>query len=319
MLIGADKIFFSVSSPGLLALQGGKSVLKKPLFLLLVFLFMAASLLPLEVVAADVPTVVIPSCDTGDQFDRDFADDFADDFAEEGCFDEILISDPIEGFNRKVFWVNDKLYFYLFKPTARGYRLILPRPARTSLANAASNLATPVRAINALLQLKFRDVGIELYRFIVNTTVGLGGLFDPAGAATGLEKVDEDFGQTLGYYGVGHGFYLVLPVLGPSSFRDATGRVADSFADPLKYTDLPDVEYYGIKAWIAVNRLSLDPDTYEGIVRDSLDPYLFVRAAYSQRRAAQVGKVDYDILSVIGSFNDDEDADDADSLDLLGL
>ena len=158
-----------------------------------------------------------------------------------------------------------------------------------------------------LLQFRFRDVATELYRLLVNSTVGLAGLFDPAASLAGVKKLDhEDFGQTLGYYGAGHGFYLVLPVIGPSSLRDGAGSLVDTFVDPLNYIDLTTLEYAGVKTFRAINSLSLDRDTYEGIVRDSLDPYLFVRAAYAQRRAAQVGKVDYDILSLDGTFLDDE-------------
>jgi len=278
------------------------------LLLLMVFSLFCGVVQVAETSAAGVTTQVIPAYQQDDQFDEDFADDFDNGFADEEMVDEVLINDPLETMNRGVFWFNDKLYFYLIKPVAKGYRLVLPSPVRVAVKNAFSNAATPVRAANALLQLKFRDLSTELYRLIVNSTVGLGGLFDPAGSLAGVEKVDEeDFGQTLGYYGSGHGFYLVLPVLGPSSLRDATGTVVDSFADPLKYTEMATLEYYGVKSFKVINSLSLDRDTYEGIVRDSLDPYLFLRAAYAQRRTAQVGKVDYDILSIDGVFWEDED------------
>jgi len=280
----------------------------KYLFLTLVaFFFATAQLYAVEIAAQDVPTQVIPASQQDDQFDEDFADDFDAEFSDTGNVDEILIDDPLETVNRGVFWVNDKLYFYLIKPVAKGYRLTLPYQARVSVGNAFYNVATPARAANDLLQLKFHDVATELYRLIVNSTIGLGGLFDPAGSLAGVKKVDnEDFGQTLGYYGAGHGFYLVLPVLGPSSIRDAIGGVVDTFADPIRYADLETLEYVGVKSFSVVNRLSLDRDTYEGIVRDSLDPYLFLRAAYVQRRAAHVGRIDYDILSSDGTFWDDE-------------
>ena len=276
------------------------------LLLLLVCSFFVAPLQAADLAMVDVPTQVIPEHQRNDLFDDDFADDFHD-FDDEGSVDEILIDDPLERFNRGVFWVNDKLYFYLIKPVAKGYRLILPRQARVSVRNVFSNVATPVRATNDLLQFKFYDLATELYRLIVNSTVGLGGLFDPASSLAGVaETDDEDFGQTLGYYGAGHGFYLVLPVVGPSSLRDAVGGVADSFADPLRYAELTTLEYFGVKSFKVVNSLSLDRDTYEGIVRDSLDPYLFVRAAYAQRRVAQIGKIEYDILSLNGDFLEDE-------------
>ncbi len=231
----------------------------------------------------------------GDLFDADFG-------AENGAA-KILIADPFEPLNRGTFWVNDKLYFYLFKPVAKGYRYVAPQPARVSVGNFFSNLTTPVRAVNSLLQLKFYDVGTELYRFIVNSTVGLGGLLDPAAVLVGLKKKDEDFGQTLGYYGAGHGFYLVLPVIGPSSLRDTGGMLVDGFFDPLRPLGLKSHEYLSIRGFDMTNRLSLDRDTYEGIIRDSIDPYLFIRAAYAQRRLAQIRKRPYNEDSNIVNKN----------------
>jgi phospholipid-binding lipoprotein MlaA len=219
---------------------------------------------------------------------------------------EKLINDPFEPINRGVFWINDKLYFYLLKPVARGYRQVVPRPARVSVGNFFTNLAAPIRASNALLQMKFRDFGTEVYRFVINTTFGLGGLFDPAKSVAGVEPAHEDFGQTLGYYGTGHGFYLVLPVVGPSSLRDATGSFVDSFADPLRYADLETPEFVAIRLFAATNRLSLDRDTYEGIVRDAIDPYLFIRGAYAQRRLAQVGQNTYNVYLFEGPLFDSD-------------
>jgi len=268
---------------------------------LLVFSMTAGIASAVKTAAGKVPL-------SNDQFDRDFADDFGAECIDNCLLDEVLIADPLEAMNRGIFWVNDKLYFYLIKPVTRGYRLVLPRQARTSIGNAFENASTPVRAANDLLQLKFHSLSTELYRLIVNSTLGLGGLFDPAASLAGLEKVaDEDFGQTLGYYGAGQGFYLVLPVVGPSSLRDAAGGLVDTFADPLRYTELTYLEYFGIKSTKVVNSLSFDRDTYESIVRDSLDPYLFIRTAYAQRRVAQIGKIDYDILSFDDDFRDGEE------------
>ncbi|HKJ05157.1 MAG TPA: VacJ family lipoprotein [Geopsychrobacteraceae bacterium] len=252
---------------------------------LLASLFISWSL---PVVAAEV--MVEKSSVETDDFDAAFDDDFNDFDDPPGGKARPLISDPLEGWNRGVFWVNDKFYFYLVKPVARGYRVV-PRPVRRSIDNFFSNLATPVRAVNALLQFKIKDTGTELGRLLVNTTVGLAGLFDPAKSQLGWEKKQEDFGQTLGYYGVGSGWYLVLPIFGPSSARDGLGIIGDYFViDPLNYVDLKRWEYFGIKSFDYVNSLSLDPDSYEGIKRDSLDPYLFIRAAYAQHRLAKINK-----------------------------
>ncbi|MBD1401671.1 VacJ family lipoprotein [Pelovirga terrestris] len=206
-----------------------------------------------------------------------------------------LIADPFEPINRGVFWVNDKLYFYLFKPLARGYGAIVPRPARVSVSNFFSNVATPVRVANALLQLNLTNVGTETYRFIVNSTIGVAGLFDPATSVAEVRRAPADFGQTLGKYGFGHGFYLVLPIVGPSSLRDGTGTFVDSYVGPVRYAGLATEDLLLVRVFESTNRLSLDRDTYEGIKRDALDPYLFIRSAYAQRRLAQIGEPVYNL------------------------
>lgn len=199
------------------------------------------------------------------------------------------VADPIEPVNRGMFWVNDKLYFYLFKPVAKGWRVVVPEPARVCVGNFFINLGSPVRFSNNVLQFRLKDASDELARFVFNTTFGIGGLFDIAKSEGGVKLKQEDFGQTLGHYGAGHGFYLVLPVLGPSSARDAVGRVGDYFLDPVNYLASGN-EYIVAKVVDRENDLSLDKDTYEGIKHDSLDPYLTIRNAYAQRRQAQVDK-----------------------------
>ncbi|OHB25009.1 MAG: hypothetical protein A2X84_12695 [Desulfuromonadaceae bacterium GWC2_58_13] len=195
------------------------------------------------------------------------------------------IADPLEPVNRGFFWFNDKLYVYLLKPVARGLRVI-PEPARVSVSNFFSNLGTPVRVANNLFQLKIANTGSELARLLLNSTFGLAGLFDPA-SSWGLEKKEEDLGQTFGHYGAGTGFYLVLPVFGPSSLRDGIGRIGDYFIDPLPHA-LKQEELIGLSALDQENALSLDKDTYEGIRKHEIDPYLFVRDAYAQHREAKV-------------------------------
>jgi phospholipid-binding lipoprotein MlaA len=197
------------------------------------------------------------------------------------------INDPIEPFNRGMFWVNDKLYFYLFKPIARGYRVV-PEPARQSVANFFSNLGTPVRFVSSVLQLKFADAGTELGRLVVNSTVGIGGLFDPAKKHLGWRKKDEDLGQTFGNYGVGNGFYIVWPLLGPSSARDTVGMAGDFFLDPLHYVGMKPLERVALKVLDKETTLSLDKDTYESLKRQALDPYVDVRTTYAQHRKGKI-------------------------------
>jgi len=219
--------------------------------------------------------------------------------AQQGFIDEDLtlfgeetpplsVYDPIEPVNRGIFWFNDKLYVYLLKPVARAYRVV-PEDARVSVGNFFANLATPVRFANDLLQFKLGDASDELARFVFNSTFGIAGLFDIARKEGGIARKDEDFGQTLGRYGVGSGFYLVLPVLGPSNARDAVGRVGDYLLDPLPHALRRD-EWIAAETLDKETAISLDKDTYEGIKRDSLDPYLFIRNAYAQKREAAIDK-----------------------------
>lgn len=254
-----------------------------------VILFLAFSLvsLPATVLWAQDPAVTSAQ----DTDPAGATDDVLDSF---GDFDDeeetSSISDPFEPINRGIFWFNDKLYFYLVKPVARVYRIV-PERARISVSNFFSNIFTPIRFVNALLQLKIEDAGTELGRLLINSTIGIGGLFDPAKNWYGLRKKEEDFGQTLGHYGVGHGFYLVLPIIGPTSLRDSVGLGLDTYyLNPLYSDKLEDRDTYTLVALDKVNTLSLDKDTYESIKKDSLDPYLFIREAYSQHRAGRVGK-----------------------------
>jgi len=201
--------------------------------------------------------------------------------------EQFSVSDPLEPVNRGIFWFNDKLYFYLLKPVARGYRWAVPEPWRIAVQNVFSNLGSPIRIINSGLQGKFRDAGNEITRFFVNTTIGIGGLFDTAKDHFDIRKHDEDTGQTLGHYGIGPGIYLVLPILGPSNVRDAVGTFADSRMD-LTYYLFDGWTYYGVKGYEKINALSLDKDTYESIKKEALDPYLFVRDAFMQYRENRI-------------------------------
>lgn len=205
---------------------------------------------------------------------------------------ELAVWDPLEPFNRGMFWFNDKLYFYMLKPVARGYRAVTPEPVRESVGNVFHNLTAPVRIANSLLQFKIVNTLDELTAFVANSTLGVAGLFNLCEAAP-RQPEPEDFGQTLGHYGTPPGFYLVLPVLGSTDARDAVGLVADSFVAPVPspfYAKLRTVEVAGLRGVDTVNSLALDKDTYEAIKRDALDPYLFVRNAYLQQRQARVGK-----------------------------
>ncbi|MHC4481838.1 MAG: MlaA family lipoprotein, partial [Planctomycetota bacterium] len=144
---------------------------------------------------------------------------FEEEFANEASGPQ---ADPFETANRKLFAFNEALHDYVFDPMVKGYRLLLPRPARRSLRRAIENLDAPVLVVNDILQMRFRDAAEAVGSFAINLTLGWGGLFDAA-AEAGLEMRHADFGQTLARAGVGSGPYLVLPVLGPSTLRDGLG------------------------------------------------------------------------------------------------
>lgn len=197
------------------------------------------------------------------------------------------VADPLEPLNRALFVVNDKAYFWVMKPVARGYRAAVPEGVRLSIRNFFSNLATPIRLVNNLLQGKVRRSGIELLRFTINSTIGMAGFFDPAKNDFHLEKRDEDLGQTFGRYGLGHGVFIVLPLLGPSSLRDAAGLFGDAFLDPVHY--LGDANaVLGVKAFKAENEISLRIGEYEDLKKGAIDPYAALRDAYIQYRAKRV-------------------------------
>ena len=198
------------------------------------------------------------------------------------------IADPLEPFNRAMYHFNDKLYFWLLKPVAQGYRTVVPEPARVGVQNFFSNLSFPVRFVNCLLQGNVSGAASELGRFVVNTLWGIGGLLDPAsGGEIQLAKQDEDFGQTLGTYGVGHGFFILWPVLGPSSPRDTVGMAGDFFLEPLSYIDSMGTRA-GIRAYEIVNDTSLRIGDYESLKEAAIDPYVAVRDAYFQYRLKKV-------------------------------
>lgn len=191
--------------------------------------------------------------------------------------------DPLEKVNRAVYKVNDLGDRYLLRPTAAGYRRALPQPMRTGIGNFFGNLLYPVTIANDLLQGKFRQTGRDGARFLLNSTVGLAGLFDPA-SRLGLAENDEDFDQTLATWGVPEGPYLVVPLFGPRTLRHAFGDTVDAPLTPFVNVIDGDIDIT-LGAWLlnlvdARSRL-LDADQQ---VYEAFDPYIFVRDAYLQNR-----------------------------------
>ncbi|HEY0802756.1 MAG TPA: VacJ family lipoprotein, partial [Steroidobacteraceae bacterium] len=198
--------------------------------------------------------------------------------------------DPWESWNRGVYRINDSVDRAVVKPVARTYVRFVPAPARTGVSNFFSNLRTTTVMVNDALQGKFGAAANDLGRLVVNTTIGIGGLLDPA-SAMGLDKNDEDFGQTLGHYGLHPGPFVEVPVLGPSDIRDGVGRGVDIFTGPTHYIKNNWVSY-GLDVVGALNtRANLLP--LDETLQKVFDPYAFIRDAYLQRRAYLVsdGKV----------------------------
>jgi phospholipid-binding lipoprotein MlaA len=198
------------------------------------------------------------------------------------------LADPLEPVNRAFFQFNDKLYFWILKPVATGYKAVLPEDARIGVRNFFSNLTTPVRVANCLLQVNFKCAGTETARFLLNTGLGMGGFLDP-GKDAHLEKQDKDFGQTLGIWGIGPGIYLDWPIFGPSSVRDTVGFIGDLFLDPRTYIFNQPI-FYVVRPYELVNDTSLRIGEYEDFKEAAIDPYIALKDAYTQYRQMKIRK-----------------------------
>jgi len=195
------------------------------------------------------------------------------------------VNDPFEKINRGVYAFNDVADRFVLRPVAKGYEKVLPRPARTGIGNFFDNLLLPISIANDLLQAKFFAAGRDTGRLLVNTTVGLGGLFDPA-TEIGLLAPDEDFDQTLGVWGVPEGPYLVLPLLGPRTVRHVGGGLTDALLNPLIQLRNDKVRWTGVIVYAIDQRARLL--AADEAVREAFDPYAFVRDAYLQNRRYRV-------------------------------
>ena len=210
---------------------------------------------------------------------------------EEGEAESAVIADPLAPVNIVMFHFNDKLYFWGVKPAAQVYSHIIPEEFRVAISNVYDNLWAPSRVLNNLFQLRLKSAGNELIRFLFNSFAGIGGMGDMADQALGIKKQEADFGQTLGHYGIGHGFYLVLPVFGPSSVRDGIGLIADYYMHPLTYvksSDLTFGEKAGIRVHENINEASFRIGDYETFKEAAIDPYISMRDAFVQNRQKKV-------------------------------
>ncbi|WP_110668550.1 VacJ family lipoprotein [Salinicola halophilus] len=191
--------------------------------------------------------------------------------------------DPWEGFNRGVYQFNDTLDRYALKPVAQGYDAVTPEPVQDGVGNFFSNLGEIRTAFNSVLQWEWANAGVSSGRFLINSTLGVAGLLDPA-SRMGLEENHEDFGQTLGVWGIDSGPYLVLPILGPSTVRDASGLPVDAYTYPVTYVE-DDAWRFGL-TFLRFVDLRADLLDQENLIQG--DRYSFIRDAYLQRRQFEV-------------------------------
>jgi phospholipid-binding lipoprotein MlaA len=231
----------------------------------------------------DPPEIFIAqSADEEDDYYMDY------EMEEEDEEEPVRIADPIYPWNKAMYHFNDKLYFWLMKPVAQGYSYVIPEDARISARNFFQNIYTPIRFVNNLLQLKMKKAGNELIRFFYNSTAGILGLVDAAKTDLDIPMQKEDLGQTFGHYGIGHGFYIVWPFLGPSSLRDSVGMAGDMFLDPLYYLEPQETGLYVTIYDKGINEVSLRVGDYEDLKKAAIDPYVSIRDAYTQYRKKQV-------------------------------
>ncbi|WP_435640875.1 MlaA family lipoprotein [Micavibrio aeruginosavorus] len=216
-------------------------------------------------------------------------------------------NDPLEGYNRVMFAVNDVVDQAVFRPVAKGYRFAVPQPARNGVRNFLNNLRAPIDLANETLQGDFAGVENVLVRTSVNTLIGVGGVIDVAGME-GYVHQREDFGQTLGVWGVGQGPYIIVPLLGPTTMRDGTGLLVDGFMDPL-FWYLYNIEKFGwYYARLGVSYIDAREellDALDDLRRNSFDYYAATRSAYLQRREAMVTDMS---TGALGSHIPDYDA-----------
>ena len=213
------------------------------------------------------------------------------DLDSEGKEETVQIPDPFQSWNNAMFQFNDKLYFWVLRPVAKGYTAVVSEPFRNLFYNFFDNLRAPARMVNNLLQGKMKGAGNEFVRFVFNSTAGLGGLADAAKELLHIQRTSVDFGQTLGRYGVGQWWYIVWPVLGPSSPRDTLGLAVDRAMYPFSYISYTNVSFgaaTGVAAFETVNDTSFHLEEYEAFKEAAIDPYIAMRSAYVQNRKKTV-------------------------------
>lgn len=204
--------------------------------------------------------------------------------------DEVKVHDPIEPTNRGIFWFNHQLYTHIAKPFSTAYKFILPEPVRHGVRNVFDNLRFPVRFVNHTLQGRLDRSGLETGKFLVNSTAGVAGIMKPSDKMPALAEVPRaDTGQTFAKWGIPHGPYIVLPVLGPHTAREVFGTAGDTVLNPISWLAFifPGAAWtVAVSAPSGAHGLPDQMDTYDAATKDALDPYISARTGYIQYRNA---------------------------------
>jgi phospholipid-binding lipoprotein MlaA len=222
-----------------------------------------------------------------DSGEEEANEELEDDFFDDGGEDE-AIYDPIEPLNRWVWSFNEKLYDNVMDPVARGYSNVLPEPVRIIIKNFFSNLTEPIALVSSAAQNNKKKVDRSIGRFLINSTLGIGGLFDPAGKIFNIKKANEDFDQALGYYNVPTGAYIMLPIFGPTTTRGIVGKISQVFLTPEFVFGIDILKTAGARSGEMVNEISFNVGQKEELDSFALDTYTSVKDYYIQRRKALI-------------------------------
>lgn len=229
------------------------------------------------------------SPDTDVAADDSLDDEWEDDYLADEDEVPMAVSDPLKPWNTVMYHFNDKLYFWMLKPVSQGYGYVVPEIVRRGILNFFINLEMPVQFVNCLLQGRGHEAEAAAARFVVNSSIGVLGFGNPADDVPKLKQTEEDLGQTFGRWGIGNGWYLVLPFFGPTTVRDGIGMVGDMFLNPTFYIDSIGVAT-SVGALDKINRTSFKIGDYETIKEAAFDPYIAIRDGYIQYRTNKVNE-----------------------------
>jgi phospholipid-binding lipoprotein MlaA len=204
------------------------------------------------------------------------------------------IPDPAEPVNRGTFWLNHQLYNYVLRPASKAYEFILPLPARRAIHNVFDNVEYPVRVVNHVLQFEFKRADLETRKFVVNSVAGVGGILRVSDRIPELANIPPaDTGQTFAKWGIGHGAYVVLPVVGPRSVRDAVGMAGDYALNPVSWLSFGGVggaTALAVSGPSAARNMNEKINLYDAATQNAIDPYIAVRTGYIQYREQAASK-----------------------------